>query len=180
MASRLGTIERARLEDFDRSVFVNFTLLGVEAMFVHEQWADRRELYSAYVRERLEQAALTTAVDYERARRTASIYRAAVDRIFSDIDVLVVPGIPFAAPKLGVTTVRVGRTTEDRDTAMCRNTGFANVTGHPALALPAGLEQGLPVGVQLVAARGADADLLMVGSQVWRHLAVGTVAPRWH
>ncbi|MEZ5220292.1 MAG: amidase [Ilumatobacteraceae bacterium] len=179
VASRLGTVERVRLEHFGRSVFVNFTLLGVEAVFVHEQWADRRELYSAYVRERLEQAALTNAVDYERARRTAATYRATVDEIFRDIDVLVVPGVPFAAPKLGATTVRVGRTTEDRDTAMCRNTGFANVTGHPALALPAGSEQGLPVGVQLVAARGADADLLAVGGQVWRNLAMGTVAQRW-
>jgi aspartyl-tRNA(Asn)/glutamyl-tRNA(Gln) amidotransferase subunit A len=179
VASRLGTVERARLDDFDRSVFVNFALLGVEAVFVHEQWSDRRDLYSAYVRERLEQAALTTAVDYERARRTASTYRAAVDTIFRDVDVLVVPGVPFAAPKLGATTVRVGRTTEDRDTAMCRNTGFANVTGHPALALPAGAEQGLPVGVQLVAARGTDANLLAVGGQVWRHLSIVTVAPRW-
>lgn len=178
-ASHFGAVTPAHLDHFETSVFTNFTLLGVEAVLVHEQWIDRRHLYSSYVSERLLQAATTSAVDYERARRTAMRYRGELDRLLRTVDVLVVPGVPFPAPRCGATTVRVGRSTEDRDTAMCRNTGFANITGHPALALPGGFERGLPVGVQLVGRRGADADLLAIGGHLWQHLDVDTVAPRF-
>jgi len=38
-------------------------------------------------------------------------------------------------------------------------TYFTNFTGHPAVSLPAGLSQGLPVGMQLIGRRGADVDV---------------------
>jgi amidase len=42
-----------------------------------------------------------------------------------------------------------------------------NFTGHPCLALPAGLDaEGLPIGVQLVARRWADEELLAAGSAI--------------
>lgn len=179
IASQLGSAFPVPFDEFDRSVFVNFTLLGVEAVLVHEQWAAHRNQYSQYVRDRLEQAALTTAVDYERARRDALRLRRTVDRALRDADALIAPGVPFPAPRLGITKVKVGRSDEDRDTAMCRNTGFANVTGHPALALPAGFEGALPVGVQIIGRRGTDRHLLAIGQQIAERLDIDTVAPAY-
>ena len=42
------------------------------------------------------------------------------------------------------------------------NTAPANYTGHPALSLPVGSSEGLPVGGMLVGRRGADDKLLQV------------------
>ncbi|HZC14984.1 MAG TPA: amidase [Thermoleophilaceae bacterium] len=39
-------------------------------------------------------------------------------------------------------------------------TYFVNFTGHPAASIPAGLSDGLPVGMQLIGRRNADADVL--------------------
>lgn len=44
-------------------------------------------------------------------------------------------------------------------------TAFANAAGLPAIALPAGLLQGMPAGIQLVGPQGADARLLALALQ---------------
>ncbi|MBC5765970.1 amidase [Ramlibacter albus] len=44
-------------------------------------------------------------------------------------------------------------------------TAFANAAGLPAIALPCGVVDGLPVGLHLVAARGQDAQLLALAAQ---------------
>ena len=176
ISSTFGTTTEVDFDEFADTVWTNFTILGVEAVLVHEQWEPHRSMYTPYVRERLEQAALTLAVDHVRATRAALAYRQRVDQLLEHCDALIVPGIPYPAPALGITSVDVGGVVEDRDTSMCRNTAVANLTGHPVLALPVGFEDGLPVGVQLVGRRGGDADLLALGELFADEISVATVA----
>lgn len=176
ISSTFGTTTKVDFDEFADTVWTNFTILGVEAVLVHEQWKPHRSMYTPYVRERLEQAAVTLAVDHVRATRAARVYRQRLDQLLEHCDALVVPGIPYPAPALGTTSVDVGGVVEDRDTSMCRNTAVANLTGHPVLALPVGFEDGLPVGVQLVGRRGGDADLLALGELFADEISVATVA----
>jgi len=176
ISSTFGTTTEVDFDEFADTVWTNFTILGVEAVLVHEQWEPHRSMYTPYVRERLEQAALTLAVDHVRATRAALGYRQRVDQLLEHCDALIVPGIPYPAPALGISSVDVGGVVEDRDTSMCRNTAVANLTGHPVLALPVGFEDGLPVGVQLVGRRGGDADLLALGELFADEISVATVA----
>jgi amidase len=47
------------------------------------------------------------------------------------------------------------------------NTVLTNVSGHPALGVPAGLSgDGMPVGVQLIARRGEEGLLLALAAQL--------------
>ncbi|WP_158247660.1 amidase [Actinomyces qiguomingii] len=49
------------------------------------------------------------------------------------------------------------------------NTAIFNVSGHPALSVPAGVSHGLPVGAQLVARTGREDLLLAVAAQLHTH-----------
>jgi Asp-tRNA(Asn)/Glu-tRNA(Gln) amidotransferase A subunit family amidase len=57
---------------------------------------------------------------------------------------------------------------------MLKLTQLFNLTGHPAIALPAGDgPDGLPRGLQLVGHRGQTARLLAVAAAVERYIAAG-------
>ncbi|MNE97269.1 Glutamyl-tRNA(Gln) amidotransferase subunit A [compost metagenome] len=45
-----------------------------------------------------------------------------------------------------------------------------NLSGHPALSIPLGSESGLPVGLQLIGAKGADEKLLAVAERLLQNI----------
>lgn len=97
-------------------------------------------------------------------RRIRDAYEAAFERF----DVLVMPTTPFVAPRHGVRAPP--KATFEPSIGMTSNTAVFNVTGHPALSIPAGRapakddsELLLPVGMQIVGALGQDGKVLRVG-----------------
>ncbi|WP_026919264.1 amidase family protein [Gordonia shandongensis] len=90
-----------------------------------------------------------------------------VSRIFDDVDVLVTPTmaeLPRRADGLGAAgVVRAGL----RSMPSIAYTSIFNVTGHPAMSVPAGLSRdGLPLAVQLVAAHGGEPTLVALAAQL--------------
>ncbi|MFJ6654361.1 amidase [Microbacterium sp. NPDC091313] len=100
------------------------------------------------------------------ATRTELFRRTAA--VLADVDAVVYPGAPVAAPPAEVEWVaEVDGEVFDRyflwQRAACRLT----VTGHPVLATPAGFTpDGLPVGMQLVGRSRGDRELLALGAAI--------------
>jgi Asp-tRNA(Asn)/Glu-tRNA(Gln) amidotransferase A subunit family amidase len=67
------------------------------------------------------------------------------------------------SPVTATTGVRVGT---DAVTALSRYTGLASVTGLPALSVPAGLESGCPVAVQLIGLPYAERSLALLAGPI--------------
>ena len=79
-----------------------------------------------------------------------------------DFDALAVPTTCVPAPLIGQSTVEVGGRDLDTYTALNRLTLPFNLVGFPALTVPAGLVDGMPVGVQLVGKLFDEATILKV------------------
>lgn len=159
-----------RLADAAR---VNFTIMAAEAGWVHRQLlASHGNDYSPYVRDRLQEALATTAADYLQALESRRVITRDWNRLVGSFDAVLLNGVPCTAPRAYVEHVMLGGVAEDRDWVLCRDTAFANVTGHPVLAVPAGGGDGLPVGVQLTGRRHGEAALFAAGQAVFDRLAL--------
>ena len=96
---------------------------------------------------------------YAKAQNLSRVLVQAYDDALQQADVVVMPTIPMVAtelppPDAGIAAV-VGHAW-----GMLQNTTAANVTGHPAISVPCGLSQSLPVGMMLVGRYGEDATVL--------------------
>jgi aspartyl-tRNA(Asn)/glutamyl-tRNA(Gln) amidotransferase subunit A len=128
--------------------------------------------YSPGVRIRLEMGRYILAEDYVRALRLRERLRLHVDRVLDRCDALLLPTLPMGAPPLGATTVEFGDRREPVRSAMLRLTQLFNVTGHPAIAMPAGLGRDkLPRSIQLVCNR--TSRLLAIARAVERYISGG-------
>lgn len=117
--------------------------------------------YSPGVRLRLEMGRYILAEDYVRAQRLRGQLRAAVEHALDGCDALLLPALAIPAPPLRAASVDVDGQPEPVRAAMLRLTQLFNLTGHPAIALPAGrTASGLPLSIQLVGRHHGTADLL--------------------
>jgi len=132
-----------------------------EAAAYHARTLESRpDDYQPNVRLRLEMGRYILAEDYVRALNGRERLRQEVDAALNGRDGLLLPALAIPAPKLGVSTVKVGGSEEPVRNITLRLTQPFNLTGHPALNVPAGFTRaGLPVGLQLVARWHAEADL---------------------
>ena len=123
---------------------------------------------------RLEMGRYILAEDYVRAMQLRVVLGDAVDRALAGCDALLLPTQPIPAPILGEATVDVDGTREPVRAAMLRLTQLFNITGHPAIAVPAGTtDDGWPVSIQLVGHIAGTNRLIQVAAAVERYSTGG-------
>jgi amidase len=100
---------------------------------------------------------------YAKAQNIARVARAGYDSALQDYDILVMPTVPITAQRLpepGCSiTEYVSRALE-----MIGNTAAMDITGHPALSIPCGTVDGLPVGLMLVGKHFDESTLYQAAS----------------
>lgn len=96
---------------------------------------------------------------YAKARNLVPHVRAAYDDALRQCDVLALPTTPVIAQPLPEDVTKLGP-----PLARAANTAPFNLTGHPAISVPAGLVDGLPAGLMIVGKRFDDATVLKVAN----------------
>jgi amidase len=132
-------------------------IIGTEAAAVNGRLLaqpEARAKLSAPVLARLEQGAAQAAGQLQRARAFREIWRDAVASALADVDLLVLPTVPFFPPPLA----------EADGPGYTAYTMPVNMTGFPALALPVPSAGRLPASLQLIGPAGSEALLLATGA----------------
>ena len=120
-------------------------------------WYCRRSLEAA---ERLDPAVVSAA------RVALAAYRGRVDRWFGDYDLIATPATATTAFELGCRPAAIGGEPVSKLWGAFPFAVPFNVSGHPAVVLPAGFVEGLPAAIQLVGRHGSDHKLLAVAEQL--------------
>ena len=94
-----------------------------------------------------------------RAQNLARTAAAAYDQVLSGRDLLVMPTLPLKATTIPAPDAPLEEYVA-RALEMIPNTAPFDVTGHPAMNVPCGMSEGLPVGMMLVGRQGEDATVL--------------------
>lgn len=103
---------------------------------------------------------LLPAVATIKAAQLRTLARHTVAALFEQVDVIAWPTVPAVAPPLEAPLVELPSGTLTADEANVRGGALANLTGIPAISVPVGSSEGLPIGLQLQAAWGRDELLL--------------------
>jgi aspartyl-tRNA(Asn)/glutamyl-tRNA(Gln) amidotransferase subunit A len=132
-----------------------------EAAWVHRAaLADDPDLFTPPVRDALLEGHQYSALDYLAARQVRSDARRWLTSRLSELDALLMPSVPVPAPARGAVEVETETGPVAHRAAFLPFSLPFSVTGVPAVTVPIGDVDGLPVGAQLVGLPGADARLL--------------------
>ena len=148
------------------------TLVLAEAGARHRSaFAGSPELFGADLAELLRLGA-PSPQELARAQAAASAAAASLLAVLAEHDVLILPTVPITAPPIGATRVDVGdRAGVPIELVLTRLTSIFDVAGLPAVSVPAGEHDGLPLGVQIVGRPGADHVAAAVADAI--HLPTG-------
>lgn len=135
-------------------------LCAVETAVAHEAtYPSRRDEYGPGLAGLIDLGLSQSATDYQKLLLRRADFTGRVRTFFEEVDLLLIPAIPFAAPTLE----RAGQLGVDPEllAGMLRYTCPFDLTGSPTLTLPGGAtEAGVPVAFQFVAPHFGE-DLLV-------------------
>ncbi|MFZ5922434.1 MAG: amidase [Chloroflexota bacterium] len=151
-------VEKVEIALLREAAAANGTMVIADAAAFHrERLSGHPDRFGADVRQRLERGRAVTSTEYALARRVQSEAKRYFDLFFEKFDLLILP-----------TTAAVAAPIQGLDSAayapkLTRFTAPFNLTGLPALSLPCGKVDGLPVGLQIVGGPWQESKVLAAG-----------------
>ncbi|KQO42388.1 AtzE family amidohydrolase [Methylobacterium sp. Leaf85] len=167
LAASLGSKRRVEIPEAARARAAAYLITAAEGAALHlDRLRTRAADFDPAVRDRLIAGAMIPAPFVERAQRFRRWYRAAMLDLFREVDIILAPSTPCRAPKSGQVTFELDGVTLPVRANIGVFTQPISFIGLPVVAVPVRLDDGLPLGVQVIAAPWRE-DLAL---RVARHL----------
>ena len=178
-AQALGATEVLEWPDAALGRAAAFIITSVEGGSLH--WDDlrtRADDFEPLSVDRFIAGALTPAHWYVRAQRFRRVYRDRVNALFAHWDALLAPATPVSAPFIGTEWMDINGTQHPARAAMGLLTQPISFAGCPVVAAPLwpSSSQGMPIGVQLIAAPWRE-DLALRAALALQNAGVAHLKP---
>jgi aspartyl-tRNA(Asn)/glutamyl-tRNA(Gln) amidotransferase subunit A len=150
-----------QLEGMEETNPIGADITAGEALAYHAKWLDRKaQLYGEDLRARMAQTRNMTAIAYVQAQRKRQEYAERMERALSSVQLMLAPTLPITAPRIDQSEVMIGRRLHDIRSTLLSLTRPANLSGQPAISVPCGFAEELPVGLQIIGRRNDDLTVL--------------------
>lgn len=165
VAQALGVDTYVTLPETPRARAAAYLITASEGSNLHlADLQTRPQEFDPATRDRFLAGALIPASWYLQAQRFRTWYRDQVRAVFQEVDIILAPTTPCAAPRLGQTTMIL----DGKEVLTRPNLGIftqpLSLIGLPVLSVPIHRPGLLPLGVQLVAAPYQEASILQVAA----------------
>jgi aspartyl-tRNA(Asn)/glutamyl-tRNA(Gln) amidotransferase subunit A len=178
VANALGATATVVLPEAGRARAAAFCITAAEGGALHAATLrSHADAYDPATRPRLIAGALMPAAIVQAAQRFRAWFALQAAHLFETHDALLAPASPCAAPLIGQATMRLG----DRDVPVRPNLGLftqpISFIGLPVVAVPVVMPTigpgRLPLGVQIITARGREATALALAQRLESQGVVG-------
>lgn len=149
------------------------TLVAAEAAYIHRATIDTRSTeYDPVVLGRIRRGMTLDAAAYVGIQQARAQLQPELDMRLADLDVLVLPTVPFVAPRIDALADEAAF--NQANGLVLRNPSVFNFYDLPAISLPLPHAVGaLPTGLMVVGRRGEDHALLGIAAALEALLAAG-------
>lgn len=154
---------------------VGYVTMAAEAAASQSDWLkDHRDSYALDTRMLLAVGERVSAVEYLRAQQVRRQIADGLGELTSRCDAYISPTTGGPARAISAAALAGGEVNSEINAEVSRFTFLANLTGFPALSLPAGQIAGLPVGLQITCSPWSESRLLSIGA------AIDAILPTLH
>lgn len=144
-----------------------------EPFVYHQRYlAQHADEYHPETLRRIRTGAEVTATEYVESYRRLLGLRREIVRVFGHVDLLITPTTPVLPPSIAALQA-APQDLRPTEILMLRNSRPFNVFGLPTISVPCGFSQsGLPIGLQISGAPGAEGTVLAVARMFEQEIAL--------
>ncbi|MCJ2179036.1 AtzE family amidohydrolase [Novosphingobium album (ex Hu et al. 2023)] len=166
------------LPDIARARSAAFLITAFEGGNLHREALAKQAMeFDPATRDRLIAGSLLPRALYEEAQAFRAEYRARIEALVADFDVLLAPATPCVAPTVEDPRIMIDGKLSPARADLGIHTQPISFTGLPSLAVPLYRPGVLPLGLQLIGRPHGEADLFRFAAQLEERGIIGSGAP---